>query len=397
MKRNTVAIVSPDREVVSSLTPLLQQEIPTASIVEIASYPERRLYEEMALQPPLLILLDVGPNPEAAFENIQVSAKFLPGVPVVAVLPKDDPDLILRCLRQGAAEFLLRPVTAEQFHAAIARALPHRSGAGTGGARVTLLMPVKGACGASTIASNLPFLWKRNGYGRVLLGDLDPTTGTISFLLKMKSTYSFMDALTREEGLDSELWKALVTKRNGVDVLLAPEQPIDVSNSERELEALVNFVRQTYDLALLDSGNPYSLWTLTLADLSDQVLLVTTNELTSLRAAQRVLANLERYQISRDKVLLVVNRYNTEIGLNQEAIETALHCDVYHVMPSDFEAVQAALVQGESIVHSTGFGKSLAQLADRLAEPKGSGDEKKKKKSSTVGALITSLFSRASS
>ena len=46
-----------------------------------------------------------------------------------------------------------------------------------------------------TIACNLAFQWKRRGAKKVLLADLDPLTGTMSFLLKIKSVFSFLDML----------------------------------------------------------------------------------------------------------------------------------------------------------------------------------------------------------
>ena len=73
-------------------------------------------------------------------------------------------------------------------------------------------MPAKGGCGASTIASNLAYQMKR-GDKRILLADLDPLAGTLSFLLKIKSNYSFMDALARSHDIDADLWKAVVTSR----------------------------------------------------------------------------------------------------------------------------------------------------------------------------------------
>ena len=86
-----------------------------------------------------------------------------------------------------------------------------------------MVMPAKGACGASTIACNLAFQWKRHGAKRVLLADLDPLTGTMSFLLKIKSIYSFVDVLMRGGELDHDLWNSMVTHVQGIDVLLAPE------------------------------------------------------------------------------------------------------------------------------------------------------------------------------
>ncbi len=73
-------------------------------------------------------------------------------------------------------------------------------------------MPAKGGCGASTIASNLAYQMKR-GDKRILLADLDPLAGTLSFLLKIKSNYSFMDALARSHDIDADLWRSVVTSR----------------------------------------------------------------------------------------------------------------------------------------------------------------------------------------
>jgi len=64
---------------------------------------------------------------------------------------------------------------------------------------IVAVIPAKGACGASTIAANLAFQWKRSSGQRILLVDLDPLTGTISFMLKIKSIYSFLDALQRSQ------------------------------------------------------------------------------------------------------------------------------------------------------------------------------------------------------
>ena len=50
-------------------------------------------------------------------------------------------------------------------------------------------MPAKGAAGATTIACNLAYQCKRLGASKILLADLDPLTGTVSFVLKLKSTY----------------------------------------------------------------------------------------------------------------------------------------------------------------------------------------------------------------
>jgi pilus assembly protein CpaE len=398
MKPQTVAIIGLNRTLLAELNPMVRRELPGANVVEIDRYPEAALFHDMASDPPVLVLIEVSEPADAAMDAIQMCARTLHGVPVMAVMKRNDPEFILRCLRLGASEFLLHPIAEPQMKAACDRLLQLRRGgmAGRSGGRVYCVVPVKGACGATTLAANLPVCIKRNGFERVLLCDMDPVTGTIAFQMKVKSQYSFVDAISHRHGLDDDMWKGLVATHNGVDVLLAPDQPGDVSAGIGELGGLVDFCRGQYEAIVLDTGNPYSPWTMELTHQSDEILLVTTNELTALRSAQRVLANFGRNRVDRSKVKLIVNRYNTEIGLNQEAIETALRCDVFHVIPSDYESVNEALVSGKPIAISTSFGKSVTQLAERLAGVKES-PKKTAAKTARVTGFFTSMFTRSGS
>jgi len=113
---------------------------------------------------------------------------------------------------------------------------------------------------------------------------------------------------------------------------------------------------------------------------------VTTNELPAVHATQNTLACLEDQGVSKSKIKLIVNRYNTEIGLSSEAIETALELKVYERLPSDFESVQKALIEGKSIPASTKVGRSIADLAEKLT-----GRTSAPKKHSLFGGLFSSL------
>ena len=113
-------------------------------------------------------------------------------------------------------------------------------------------MPAKGACGATTIACNLAFQWKRLGAKRILLADLDPLTGTMSFLLKIKSSYSFLDALQRVARAGHDLWNAMVTKVQGIDVLLAPELMVEGAKDLQDPAPILDYARHNYDVVVID-------------------------------------------------------------------------------------------------------------------------------------------------
>lgn len=371
---------------------MLSRYLPAFSAHEVEGYPTRQqISEVLAAHRVSICFLEVGSPEDMPLAIIPEILRVDPKLPIVVLLPGNNPEMVLRCLRAGASDFLMQPFTPDQVEGAlhkIARLHPGRSK--TPG-KVYCLMPAKGGCGASTLASNLAYHLKRLGDKRILLADLDALAGTLSFLLKIKSNYSFMDVLARSGEIDQDLWKAVITNRQGVDVLLSPEVMTDGVSDLKDASAIIEYARNAYDLVVLDCGSVYGDWNLSQAQLADEVLLVTTNELTSLQAVQRALSYLDANGIGRWKVRLIVNRYDRHVGLSKDVIGTALHTDIYHLMPTDYEAIQKALMEGKPLAPATNFGKSVIALVERL----GGASEPQKKHTSISGLL--SLFSRTSS
>jgi pilus assembly protein CpaE len=378
------------------LLPLLSVELPLMPVIEVEVYPPKQsLAETVESQSPNVVLLDVCTDPERALALIPDALAVSQNLHVVVLMNGKEPDL-LRCLRQGASEFLVTPFSSDQLLAAmerLARLQPAGGFAESTSGKVYCVMPAKGACGATTIASNLAYQWKRLGSSKTLLADLDPLTGTVAFLLKLKSTYSFVDALTRSGSLDEDLWKKMVVSTGNVDVLLSPENPVDAIHNLQDATPIVEYSRQFYETVVIDASGVYGDWSLDLARLCDEILLVCTNELPALQAAQRALAYLDRNRIDRVKIHVVVNRFCRDIGLSREMIETALHSEVYHVLPSDYDGVQRALLEGKPTPPTSSFGKSLSALADRLSgkeSPLADADARK----GPLGGLFARLLGR---
>lgn len=396
-------LISPTGNIVTELLPLLSHNMPGVQIQPIKGYPEAEaLADAMHRYRPRLCFLDVQTQKDRALQVVRDLQLIDSAIQIVVLLGPNDQEKILECLRAGAAEFLMQPFSAEDLKPVLTQ-VSQRSPTihfGKGG-RIICVAPSKGACGASTLAANLAYRRKSLGAQRVLLADLDPLTGTVSFLLKLKSAYSFLDAMSLASNLDGDLWKGVVSSVDGLDVILAPENPMDTLNDLQDPSMILEFARQLYETIIVDSAGVFGEWGLSLARIADELLLVTTNELPALQATQRVLAHLDRNRIERSKVRLVVNRYSRDVGLSKDAISAALHTDVFQIIPSDYESVQRALVEGKPINGASAFGKSLTSLAERLrgekelAEAETTAAKKPKAKSSSFGGLFGSIFSRS--
>lgn len=369
-------VICPDRAMAGELLRVLADRLPAPTLHH--TYPAPRA---LAVSPgagqPSVCFVDAQTDAQAALRLIgELSARW-PSLPIVALLGRNDPDMILRCLRTGASEFLVCPFSAEEWEAVWERI----AGAGIGevpdfkGGKIYCVIPGKGASGATTTAVNLAFQLKRAGHDKVLLADFDALTGTVGFQLKLKSSYNFLDALTHSDRLDADLWKVVVNQVRGVDVLLAPEDPAG-AGQDWDPAPLLDFCRSCYDVAVLDTGGAFGDWNLALARLADELLLVTTAELPSLHATQRVLAWWDEQGIGRNRLRLLLNRYGRERSLTAEAIGEALECPVFHVLPADAEALEKALMEGRPVSPATRFGKSLGELVERLSGPPQRGRER---------------------
>ena len=382
---------------VSELETLLTPHLAGLTLSRLQTYPSPRdLSSLVGGGAANLVLLDAISDRDMALHLLEELSRMGSNVSVLALLGANDPDFILRCRRAGAADFLIQPFTADQLDAAFAKvARVQPSSADTSGkdpCKIIAVMPAKGACGATTIAANLAFQWKRLGGKKILLADLDPLTGNLSFLLKAKSIYSFLDALQRAGELDQDLWHTMVQQVNGVDVLLAPELILEnVQELLNDPSPILEYARQSYDVVVLDTASVYGEWNLNLARQANELLLVTTNELPALQATQRALSYLDTHRIGRWKIRLIVNRYVRDVGLSREVIGTALHSEIFDTLASDYDGVQRSLMDGKPIPTSSVLGKSIAQLVERL----GGKPQKSNKKGSSLSGLL-GLFSKTS-
>jgi pilus assembly protein CpaE len=396
-----VLSVAVEPRIQKDLTALLRATLPSAPMQELASYPDaKELNQALSTHQPNVCFVDVSANSETGLSLVNFINKLDPTIGVVALLQSNNPELILKSLRSGASEFMLAPLSDDQLHGALnklLRVLPKSKTDPRTCGKTIAVLPAKGACGATTIAACLAFQVKRLGHQRVLLADMDPLAGTIPFVLKVKCAYSFMDVLTRGSDLDQDLWKAMVTTRENIDVLLSPETITEAAMDLEDPRPILDYARNNYDVVVLDAGTAYGPWNAAQARHADEVLLVTTNELPALRGALRALSYFEANGINPEKVRIVVNRFSRDIGLSREVIATALNTDAFEVVPSDYETIQKSLFDGRPVASSTGVGKAIGHIAEKLVGRKtdsGAKDKKRVKSASSPLASLLSLFGR---
>lgn len=195
----------------------------------------------------------------------------------------------------------------------------HNSGQGTGkSARVITITSGKGGVGKSNFTLNFALGLQSTGK-KVIVLDLDFSTANINILMGITPRYTLVDVLFRE----TRIWDVLEKGPMGVEYISGG---IDIQDlMEIDQNALTFFWSQiqelqTYaDFILLDTGAGISKELVNFILASDETILVTTPEPTSIADSYAVLKTVHHFKKQAPKLRLIVNRAQTY----REAIETS--------------------------------------------------------------------------
>lgn len=315
-----------------------------------------------------ICFLDMCANQEHALLLVSEAATTMA---VVSLNPQNDPEMMLRALRRGVADFLSDPSAAQVRTILDRLSAKHPAAGAAKSALICVVFPGKPGSGASTLAAQLASELKRMGLARVLLADLDSMTGSIGFQLKLKSDFSIQDAAEDAPRLDDDLWGRLTVACEGFDVLLAPADATpQIRLGQPGMLDLLRFLKPRYDAVILDLPGAAAALEMACVQPAQHLLLVTTNELAALHAARRSLDFLDRGGADKARLRLIVNRYTPRTGLKREDVRTALEVEPYAVLSNDYDAVQNAILEGKPVAKGAPFSRAVNRLAlDLYGEP----------------------------
>jgi pilus assembly protein CpaE len=360
-------LICPQKKLNADLSPLVTKALPLAPIQNLTGYPSRpQLVDLLRTFAAKICFLEFTDTPLDAFNTLETLRVLAPDLPVIAVVSGNRQEVVLECLRRGASEFLTVPLSPDQLDGCLTRVMrlvrTPTDDAVRG--KLVAVLPAKAGAGATTLACSLSAAAKKRG--KTLLADLDPLTGTVSFLLRLKSGYSFMDVLQRSSQLDADLWKQMVTAANGFDVLLAPDGAVDPATELPTADPVLGYAQTRYETVVADLAPSATFWNLTVARACDELLMVCTADLLSLHAAQRMLAWLDKCDIDSDKIRLVVNQHAKSTGLAIERVTTALGREPFAVLPADPDSVGKSVMEAKPAGAATPFGREAAKLMEKL-------------------------------
>jgi pilus assembly protein CpaE len=323
---------------------------------------------------------------------------------VVMMSVQSEPEYLTRAMMVGARGYLIKPFTSEDLvntvrtaAAAAAVAMPPRQAPvgsdrvmGPSGGVLKKIIAVyspKGGVGRSVLATNLAVALKRQTDKRVVLVDANLQSGDAHVLLNINLPNS-IDDLREAGSLDQEIINSAVSahESSGIGLLRAPLalESAELFTSDA-MKAILIELREHFDYLIVDTDTSFSEATLTVLEMADLILLVTTLEVTTINRVSQFFEIMERLGYPRAKVKLVCNRVDNIYGIQPRHVESRLRQHFLSQIPDDPRLVVTSVNRGVpfTISHKNApISKALQTLAQRVVtlapNPDGAAPEKKR-------------------
>ncbi|MGC9159007.1 MAG: AAA family ATPase, partial [Terracidiphilus sp.] len=338
----SIALIGPEMERRKEVANALDG-CPGNEVREFSSYPPSlddvpKLLEQQYD----VIIIDLDSNSEYALELVEsICASGRATVMIYSM--KIDPELLVRCMRAGAREFLTLPIAQGTMAEALIRASARRPAPREpkkAGGRLLAFLGAKGGDGVTTLACNFAVALAQESAKSTLLIDLDLPLGDAALNMGITSEYSTVNALQNSSRLDSNLLSKLLVKHNsGVFVLAAPGRFPQVEASSDAVDRLITIARQDFDNVVIDMGSRLDLSGTSLFRDGSTIYLVIQASIAGLRNSNRLISQF--FTGSIPQLEIVLNRYDPRsMGVGEDQIAKALTRPAQWKIPNDYAAVR---------------------------------------------------------
>jgi pilus assembly protein CpaE len=363
-----VMIVDDVSETRENVRKLLQFES-DVEVVGVARTGKEAIQVSQDLHPDV-VLMDINmPDMDGISATEAIRAKQ-PAVQVVILSVQGDQNYMRRAMLAGARDFLTKPPMGDELISAIRRAgamaqteksksaqiavAPISGNVGSmigyGGPKgkiVTVYSP-KGGTGCTTLAVNLA-LTLNNEDTRVALVDGNLQFGDVAVFINEQGKNTIIDLAPRADELDPEIVEEVMLKHaaSGLHVLAAPSRPEYADKvSSGQFSKVLEYLRQMYAYVVVDTAALLTDVTLAAIDVSDLIVLVTTQDIPSIKNCRLFLDLLQTLGIERDRVLFVMNRYDKRINITPDRVTENLKQEIVSVIPFDEQTATKAVNRG---------------------------------------------------
>ena len=390
-----VLIVDDQEETRKNVARLLQFEN-DINVVGTARTGLEAIKQTIALDPDV-VLMDINMPDMDGIEATELIQEKAPISQIVILSVQGDTNYMRRAMLAGARDFLTKPPKSDELVSVIRRAGAKAKairaevqflGRGTGsladprgttfqlsgtGKIISVYSP-KGGVGTTTIATNLA-VSLHSPETPVVIVDANMQFGDVQVFLNERGRTSIVDLTPNADQLDAELVTDVVIhhKPSGIDIVAAPPHPEDAERvTGAQVVKVLQFLARLYSYVIVDTNSGLSDVTLDTLDACDLLVLVSSQDIPAIINTRAMLNLLSTLGVQKQKILLLMNRFDKNIAITPEKVGHNLGHKVACVLIEDKEVVVPGVNRGVPFMLSDGktkeIGKGMMELVGKVRE-----------------------------
>jgi pilus assembly protein CpaE len=155
-----------------------------------------------------------------------------------------------------------------------------------------------------------------------------------------------------------------------LELLVAPKEP-ELSDARKgePVHQILTFMKQIYNYIIIDTTSHLTEVVQTCLDVADYIILMTTQDIPAIKNAHQFLSIADASDISRDKIIFVMNRYDKRIAISPERVGDSLKQPISVAIPFEDRIISNSINRGVPFMvdnKATPAGKAISMIQEEL-------------------------------
>ena len=318
-----------------------------------------------------LIIFDISSdNSDETLEIIKKLKDKYKNLNFIATSYEINSELVAKTLKEGAREFLLKPLIPNILESAIKKITDEKNNIKPKNANTICVFSNKGGVGKTSIAVNVAYEIAQKTGEKVCLLDLSFNSEDIATFLNIEPKFSIDFILNNIETSDEKLLLSLMNKYEDTSLyVFSPQNDINLNlkYTPHSTNKIINSLKHIFSYIVIDTASVINETSVSIINNSDLILLIGMLNLASIRNLQKCRELFDNMGYKNDKIKLIINRYIENSEISAKDIEKTVGKEIFQKIPNNYLTLIDAINIGKT-VKEINPQSNIAKAYDNLAK-----------------------------